>query len=296
MIAGDRMIWAASASVLSIFFFILGRGKRAPDGIRKLEMLDEEGPAEEAAPSPAAGKRFVSGVVELPYRITPAGLRERIAARIVPLCGTPGVTVERLYGAGAWCTLGLPGAVLMVTGFSVKGLILAPVLAAFGLLMPRLLSARARARYLEAVRAELPETADMLYAFVLGGKNLDQAFQRAASQAADPLGPLLQRAVRELELGSTRAEAFEKLSAKCPVRELSSLLQSLLEAEKRGHSLSATLSVFSREIRLRRRDQLREAGAKAPLKMLAPLVFLILPASVLLTVGPTLLSTLMRIF
>lgn len=290
------MIWVASASALSIFFFFLGRRKRVPEGIQKLVMLDEDGAAAEVAPSPVTRRRLFSAFLELPYRITPVSLRDRIAARIVPLCACPGVTVESLYGAGVWVTLGLPSAVLLLTGFSISGLILAPVLAAFGLLLPRLVSARDRARYLEAVRGALPETADMLYAFVLGGKNLLQAFRRAAYLAPDPLGPFLQRTVREIELGSSRVEAFEKLSARCPVRELSSLLQSLLEAEKRGHSLSATLSVFSREIRLRRRDQLREAGAKAPLKMLAPLVFLILPASVLLTVGPTLLSTLMRVF
>jgi tight adherence protein C len=138
--------------------------------------------------------------------------------------------------------------------------------------------------------------ADMLYAHVLGGKNLDQAFRGAAVLAREPLGSFTMAAVREMELGATREEAFSRLLSSCPVRELSSLLRSVLEAEKRGHSLSTSLAVFSREIRLRRRDQVREAGARAPLKMLVPLIFLILPASVLLTVGPTLLATLQRVF
>lgn len=99
-----------------------------------------------------------------------------------------------------------------------------------------------------------------------------------------------------MELGSTRAEAFERLLERCPLPELASLLRTLLEAERRGHPLAGTLEVFSREIRLRRRDQLRVIVAKAPLKLLAPLVFLILPASVILTVGPTFLTTMMHGF
>jgi len=126
--------------------------------------------------------------------------------------------------------------------------------------------------------------------------DFDQAFRAAAMLAREPLRSILSQSVREMELGSTRREAFDGLTGRCPVRELSSLLNSLLEAEKRGHSLSSSLAVFSHEIRLRRRDQVREAGAKAPLKMLVPLIFLILPASVLLTVGPTFLVTLQRVF
>jgi tight adherence protein C len=186
--------------------------------------------------------------------------------------------------------------VMLLTRFSATGLALAPVLAAFGLLLPRMVASRARARHVEAVRRALPDTADMLYAYVLGGKNLDQAFKGAARFAPEPLGPFLLHSVREMELGSTREESFDRLAAKCPVSELRSLLRSLLEAERRGYPLSTSLEVFSREIRLRRRDQMREAGAKAPLKMLAPLVLMILPASVLLTVGPTFLATLQRVF
>lgn len=163
-------------------------------------------------------------------------------------------------------------------------------------MLPVLIAARHRDRYLDEVRRALPGMADMLYAFVLGGKNLDQAFRGGAESAPEPLRSTLTQALREMELGSTRAEAFERLLERCPLPELASLLRTLLEAERRGYPLAGTLEVFSREIRLRRRDQLRVTVAKAPLKLLAPLVFLILPASVILTVGPTFLTTLMHRF
>jgi tight adherence protein C len=99
-----------------------------------------------------------------------------------------------------------------------------------------------------------------------------------------------------MELGSSREDAFNHVLERCSVPELSSLLRSLLEAERRGHPLAAALEVFSRDIRLRQRDRLRVVVAKAPLKILAPLIFLILPASILLTVGPTFLATFNKVF
>jgi tight adherence protein C len=235
-------------------------------------------------------------LLEMPYRLAPPAVRRRQDAGRSRLCEAPGLEVPRMAGVTIIATVCLPSCLLLLLRFSTAALVLAPVCAACGMLLPRLMSLQARNRHLQAVRQSLPDTADMLYAHVLGGKNLDQAFKGAAALAREPLGPLLTVAVREMELGSTREEAFDRLSRACPVRELASLLRSLLEAEKRGHSLSASLAVFSREIRLRRRDQVRAAGARAPLKMLVPLIFLILPASVLLTVGPTLLVTLQRMF
>lgn len=288
---------ACGAAVVSIVLIWFGRKRGGPGPVARLRALDSEAaPEVEDAAGARATSRSFNGIVELPYRLTPASLRGRLFSRYETLCGGPGLSVPRLAGACVYASVGLPACVLLLTRFSTLGLALAPVLAAFGLLLPRMISARARSRHAEAVRQALPDTADMLYAYVLGGKNLDQAFKGAARLAPAPLGLFLQHVVREMELGSTREESFKRLAERCPVRELSSLLSSLLEAERRGHPLSVSLAVFSREIRLRRRDELRQAGAKAPLKMLAPLVFMILPASVLLTVGPTFLATLQRVF
>lgn len=289
------VVWVIVLAGFSILLLTLGRRAGQPEGIDRLVILDG-GSSELAPPRRVEAGRLLDAFLQMPYRIVPAFIRARLDIRLEKLCEAPGLTVPRLAGIGAYAALGVPLFVLLLSRFSAAGLLIAPVCCAFGLLLPRFISGRARSRHLESVRQALPDTADMLYAYVLGGKNLDQAFRGAATLAREPLKSFLSQAVREMELGSTRSEAFDRLSERCPVRELSSLLNSLLEAEKRGHSLSSSLAVFSREIRLRRRDQVREAGAKAPLKMLVPLIFLILPASVLLTVGPTFLVTLQRVF
>ena len=190
----------------------------------------------------------------------------------------------------------LPVAAVLLSGFSYLSLAAAPAGSALGFALPSLLASRHYRRYLDSLKAALPGVADILYASVLGGRNLDQAFRSASSAAAEPLCTVLGTALAEIELGASHAEAFERLVERCPLPELAALLRSLLESEKRGYPLSRTLEVFSRDIRLKRRDELRATAARAPVKLLAPLVFLILPASVILTVGPTFLVALKRGF
>lgn len=242
--------------------------------------------------------RRLSGVLrrilEMAARVTP----ERISsfaglgfARYGEECS---LTKEQLIGLRVIGTFGFPFAVLMVLKFSPSAALLTLPAGLTGFMLPLLVAERDRRRFLESARAAISGASDILYAFVLGGRNLDQAFSGTASSAPEPLRTLLERGQREMELGISRSDSFQGILSRCPIPELSLLFDSLIEAERRGHPLSDTLAIISREIRLKRRDQLRVAVAKAPLKMLAPLIFLILPASVILTVGPTLFLTLRR--
>jgi tight adherence protein C len=288
------MAWIVVLAAIALAFLFMGRSTPEESGIVRLHRLTGDGAG---GPTPGRGRRaeWIRSLVEAPLRVIPGPLKELLASDLQKVAPLSGFTMERLTGIRVTAALCLPLAFALLTRFSRTGVIAAPILAALGLMLPRIMAARNRNAYLEAVRGCLPHMADMLYAFVLGGKNLDQAFRGAAEASPEPLGPLLKLAVRELELGSSREESFSRMLERCPLPELSSLLRSLTEAERRGYTVSSTLAVFSRELRLRRRDQLRVSVAKAPLKMLAPLVFLILPASVLLTVGPTFLVTLNKV-
>lgn len=289
------MAWIIVVAVLALAFLLMGRAQPKETRIGRLRRLTGD---EASDPVPGGGRRaeWIRTVVEAPFKVIPGPLEDLLTSDLLKVVPLSGFTVERLAGIRVFAMLCFPFTLVVLTRFSKTAIIMAPILAALGFMLPRVMAARNRNHYLEAVRGCLPHMADMLYAFVLGGKNLDQAFRGAADASPEPLESLLTQAVRELELGASREESFGRMLERCPLPELSSLLRSLIEAERRGYTVSTTLAVFSREIRLRRRDQLKVTVAKAPLKMLAPLVFLILPASVLLTVGPTFLVTLSKVF
>jgi tight adherence protein C len=280
-------------AAMSIFF--LWRANRAGSASRRLarfaSLEPEEAPGR--AVRPGASLRSLLGV---PCRLLPGRVTSRIGSDLVDRAGLSGYSREQLVGMRLCSAIFLPASLLLLMKLSAPAIVLAAPSCLVGAMLPRFVAARNREAYLDSVRAALPATTDMLYVFVLGGKNLDQAFRAAAGEAGEPLGPLLSKSIRRTDLGMPRAESFRLLAESCPVEELSSLLDALIEIERRGRPPAELLSHFSREIRLRQRDRLKVAVAKAPLKMLAPLVFLVLPASVILTVGPTFLSTLSRVF
>lgn len=105
-----------------------------------------------------------------------------------------------------------------------------------------------------------------------------------------PLGAELRRTVEEIDLGIPRSQALTNLAKRAEIAELESLVGVLVNAERFGIGVSGSLQTFSEEMRIRRRQAAEEQARRAPVKMLFPLVFLILPAFILLTVVPMLMS------
>lgn len=288
------MIWVSVLTALSLLFLFKGR-KPTGIGLKRLSRITGSEDRTDRKRSLDVRRAF-HGLVTLPGRFLPERTLERLSRDLGKRAPLSGMEMPEMVGIRFWSTILFPAVTAMAFRFSPISLFLALPAALLGYFLPVLTANRNRRKYIDEVRRCLPDTTDMLYAFVLGGRNLDQAFTGAAETAPEPLRALLGRAVREMELGASRQETFEELKRRCPVPELASVLNLLLEAERRGYSLSGALKILSSEIRAKRRDQLRAAVAKAPLKMLAPLVFLILPASVILVVGPTLFAALQRSF
>jgi multidrug resistance efflux pump len=99
-------------------------------------------------------------------------------------------------------------------------------------------------------------------------------------------------AVEDLELEREIAESELK---SLQSRDLSLFVHSLLRSEKYGFSYAETLKVQAEHLRFKDRSYRKAQASRLPLKMLIPLVFLILPASILLILGPVILSALSRL-
>ena len=72
-------------------------------------------------------------------------------------------------------------------------------------------------------------------------------------------------------------------------------MTALTRTETLGSSLATSMQELAERVRASRRAAVTERARTAPVKMLFPLVFLVLPAFLLLTVVPVLLSTLQSI-
>ncbi len=76
------------------------------------------------------------------------------------------------------------------------------------------------------------------------------------------------------------------------VQPLSNFIGAIIQAEQLGVSISKVLQVQSEQLRIERRQRAEEMAAKAPIKMLFPLVGCIFPSLFIVILGPAVVSIL----
>lgn len=169
-------------------------------------------------------------------------------------------------------------------------IVIAPVGVLTGYRLPLMILAGRGRRRRDEMAAALPDMVDLLAVCSHAGLNINLSLRRVAARAPGVLGREVKRAVDEIELGVPRSQALESLAERNRLPELEALVKVLLNSERFGTRISASLETFSAEVRSRRRRSAEEQARRAPIKILFPLAFLILPAFVLLTVVPLLVT------
>ena len=172
---------------------------------------------------------------------------------------------------------------------------IAPVLAFAGSRFPDIVVARAARGRLASADAELPQFLDVLAAASSAGLSGPLALRRATDAIRGPLADELAKVVRGVDLGGRWRDELRKCSTRLGLPDLRRTVVALTRSESLGSSLSEALSDLAEQVRASRRAAATERARKAPVKMLFPLVFLVLPAFLLLTVVPVLLTTLQSI-
>jgi tight adherence protein C len=168
---------------------------------------------------------------------------------------------------------------------------LAVAIGAGGWVWPRWRAAARVRRHEQAVLGELPEVVDLLLIAVASGLNLRLAIEAVGERGPPQFGAALRRAAADIGEGARVADAVE--AALVPLGDSARpLATAILGSARYGMSLTAALDRLAIETRQLRRRQAEEAIRRVPVKLLFPLVLLVLPAFVLLTVVPLLASAL----
>jgi tight adherence protein C len=153
------------------------------------------------------------------------------------------------------------------------------------------LARRARHRQ-RLIGSRVPDLAELLVATTGAGLNPPLALKRSAEVLDGALGEELRRAVRAVELGAPWRTVLDELAARTGDQSILRLVRAMGRSQRLGTPLASALHNVAEDLRTERRARAEELARRAPVKMLFPLVFLILPAFLLLTVGPVLLATL----
>ncbi|MGI6206989.1 MAG: type II secretion system F family protein [Anaerolineae bacterium] len=234
---------------------------------------------------------FLRSILGLLGRLSPRGNVEG-QRRLLLLAGNPGnLSVVDFLGvklllAGAFFGLALMS-VAKSPNLSLQGvatLVAAPVL---GYLLPTMwLKRRIKARQHRIERA-LPDVLDMLTICVESGLGLEAAMLRVGEQWDNILTREMSRAVREMRMGISRADALRHMVQRTEVPDLGAFVAVVVQAEQLGVSIATVLRTQSDQMRVVRWQRAEERARGAPFKMVFAMVFLIFPSLFIVILGPS---------
>ena len=145
----------------------------------------------------------------------------------------------------------------------------------------------------ERMRRSLPDAVDLLVICVDAGLGLDQAVLRVCDelQISHPdLQDELSRVYLEQRAGTARLDAWEHLSQRAKVPELTAFVSMLMQTDRFGTPIAKALGNFAAELRLKRRQIAEEAAAKTKIKIIFPLVFCIFPCLFIVLLAPAIIA------
>jgi tight adherence protein C len=162
-----------------------------------------------------------------------------------------------------------------------------------GYLLPDMWLSRRVKKRQNILRKALPDALDLLVVCIEAGLGLDQAFMRVSQELRITHPELcgeLDLVNAQIRVGRTRIEAMRELSSRTGVDDIKALVAMLIQTDRFGTSVSASLRVHADDMRMKRRQRAEEAAAKTPVKMVPPLVFFIFPALFVVILGPAVIT------
>jgi tight adherence protein C len=297
-------IVVAAVAAGAILLIVLGLGGSAPvDPVqarltqlgtmqaKNLEELELQAPFIERTLRPLAAGR--SGRMS---RVASTSFTEKTEKRLA-LAGNPGdLRVADWLGIKAISAIVF--GILFFFLFAIVGVLGFPfaIGAGFGIIGALLgytipefwLGGRVKKRQ-KAILLMIPDALDLLTISVRAGLGFDAALGKVVEKLEGPLTEEFRRALAEVRVGKARREALRDIVPRTEVGPLTNFIGAIIQAVQLGVSISKVLQVQSEQLRIERRQRAEEQAAKAPIKMLFPLVGCIFPSLFIVILGPAII-------
>jgi tight adherence protein C len=258
---------------------------------KNLEELELQQPFLERTLRPLATR--LSGSMS---RVASSSFQEKAEKRLA-LAGNPG-NLRVADWLGIKAVGAIVGALLFWFLFGVLGVLDLPAVLRilmgaiglmFGYTIPEFwLGGRVKKRQ-HVILLQIPDALDLLTISVRAGLGFDAALGKVVEKLEGPLTDEFRRALAEVRVGKTRREALRDIVPRTEVPPLTNFIGAIIQAEQLGVSISKVLQVQSEQLRIERRQRAEEMAAKAPIKMLFPLVGCIFPSLFIIILGPALI-------
>jgi tight adherence protein C len=148
----------------------------------------------------------------------------------------------------------------------------------------------------EKIRRSIPDAVDLLVICVDAGLGIDQALLRVSQELGISHPQITEELLqinREQRAGKLRIQAWDDMAKRSELPDIEAFAAMLLQTERFGTPIARALSIFSDNIRLKRRQLAEQMAAKTTIKIIFPLVLFIFPSMFIVLLGPAVL-TIMR--
>jgi len=159
-----------------------------------------------------------------------------------------------------------------------------------GYMYPTLSLERKAKRRQKEILLALSGVLDLLTVCMEAGLSLDMAMMRIGDADESLLALEFQKLLNEVRLGRPRGEALMAMAERNDVDELTEFCRAVVQAEPLGVSVVNVLRIQSEEMRRKRKQRAEEAGHRAPVLMLLPMMGCIFPCIFVVLLGPALVE------
>lgn len=220
------------------------------------------------------------------------GGEETLARRLARAGQVPDVQGYRAQQAVLGCVLAAAGAALgvLLWGSGRAAPLVAPALALVGgiagvMLRDQLLARRVAQRERRVVE-EFPAVAELLALAVAAGESATAALERVARLSRGELSRELTQALGEARTGASLPTALEGIAERTEVPSVARFVDGVIIAVERGTPLADVLRAQATDAREAARQHLIAEGGRREILMMIPVVFFVLPVTVVFAMYP----------
>lgn len=275
---------------VAAYFFVSALMAR-DEGAQALSWASGNSPSKSKSPLIEMSRPLVHQfTIQYAVRIKDPKWRKKIEQSLITSGLTSELNVDEFLGLKLLWGVALP-IVAIVLNFALQldyPLVIFAVIGLVGWKMPDSHANKMRSDRQLAIINELPFFTDLMALAVEAGKDFQGAIQAIVEKASKDsvLADELNQVLRDITLGSSRADALKALSRRCDLQQVNSLVNVVVDSDATGVSIAKVLKDQSAQMRLERFVRAEKAGAQASQKILIPLVLFILPAVFIMVFAP----------
>lgn len=202
-------------------------------------------------------------------------------------------TVDEFIGSQLLIGVAFPLMLLLINFALEMGidLIIFPILMPLGFMLPIIDANAAITNRRHSIRSDLPFFVDLLALSTEAGMEFFRAIQRIIDKTPNsPLSEELKKVIKDINLGSNRVDALKGMANRLDMPEITSFVAVFADATETGASINNVLKDQSSQMRSDRFARAEKAGAKASQSILLPVILFILPALMIVVLGPVILQ------